>query len=58
MAIKRHVTTMPTKHDLDPDAMTEAERLAKRRFEAYFAFETNPESFNTETFPKQAEETE
>lgn len=31
---------MPAEHDLDPDAMTEKERLAKRRYEAYFAFET------------------
>lgn len=31
---------MPAQHDLDPDAMTEKERLAKRRYEAYFAFET------------------
>jgi hypothetical protein len=34
---------MPAPHDLDPDAMTEDERLAKRRFEAYFVFETMPE---------------
>lgn len=33
---------MPAEHDLDPDAMTERERLAKRRYEAYFAFETQP----------------
>lgn len=33
---------MPADHDLDPDAMTESERLAKRRYEAYFAFETSP----------------
>lgn len=35
---------MPAPHDLDPDAMTEEERRAKRRFEAGFAFETMPES--------------
>lgn len=33
---------MPAPHDLDPDAMTEEERLAKRRYQAGFAFETNP----------------
>jgi len=33
---------MPAPHDLDPDAMTEEERLAKRRYDAYFAFETDP----------------
>jgi hypothetical protein len=30
------------RHDLDPDAMTDAERRAKRRFEAGFVFETMP----------------
>lgn len=30
---------MPADHDLDPPAMTEEERLAKRRYHAYFAFE-------------------
>jgi len=34
---------MPAAHDLDPVAMTEKERLEKRRFEAGFAFETMPE---------------
>lgn len=34
---------MPADHDLDPDAMTEEERLTKRRFEASFAFETEPQ---------------
>lgn len=33
---------MPAPHDMDPDAMTEDERLAKRRFEAYFVFEMMP----------------
>jgi len=33
---------MPAPHDLDPDAMTEDERQAKRRYDAYFAFETDP----------------
>ena len=44
---------MPAEHDLDPDAMTEDERLAKRRYQAGFAFETMPKSllerFNTGT---------
>lgn len=31
---------MPVEQDLDPPAMTEGERLAKRRYQAYFAFET------------------
>ena len=31
---------MPTEHDLLPNAMTEGEFRAQRRFEAYFAFET------------------
>jgi hypothetical protein len=35
---------MPVEQDLDPDAMTEKERLAKRRYQAYFAFETMPSS--------------
>jgi len=30
---------MPAPHDLDPGAMTEAERLAKRRYQAHHAFE-------------------
>lgn len=30
---------MPARHDLDPVAMTEEERLEKRRFEAGFVFE-------------------
>lgn len=34
---------MPATHDLDPDAMTENERLEKRRYEAAFAFETAPD---------------
>lgn len=34
---------MPAPHDLDPGAMTEDERLAKRRYHAYFAFETDPD---------------
>lgn len=34
---------MPAPHDLDPPAMTEEERLAKRRFEAYFVFEMMPD---------------
>lgn len=33
---------MPAEHDLDPPAMTEHERLAKRRYHAFFAFETMP----------------
>ncbi len=35
---------MPAKdgYDLDPDAMTDDERLAKRRFQAYFVFEMMP----------------
>jgi hypothetical protein len=33
---------MPAKHDLDPPAMTETERLDKRRYQAYHAFEMNP----------------
>jgi len=33
---------MPAEHDLDPSAMTDEERRAKRRFEAGFAFETRP----------------
>jgi hypothetical protein len=35
---------MPAPKDLVPVAMTETERLAERRFEAYFAFETAPVS--------------
>jgi hypothetical protein len=34
---------MPAEHDLDPAAMTEEERRAKRRYQAGFAFETMPE---------------
>jgi len=34
---------MPAPHDLDPLAMTDDERRAKRRFEAFFAFETMPD---------------
>jgi hypothetical protein len=30
------------RHDLDPDALTEKERLAKRRYDAFFVFETMP----------------
>jgi hypothetical protein len=43
---------MATDREYDPPAMTEEERLGKRRFEAYFAFETqnwaklNPEQFH------------
>jgi hypothetical protein len=33
---------MPAVHDLDPPSMTEEERLAKRRYQAWFAFETHP----------------
>ena len=33
---------MPAPHDLDPDAMTDAERREKRRMDAGFAFETMP----------------
>ena len=33
---------MPAEHDLLPDAMTDEERRAKRRYDAYFAFETMP----------------
>jgi hypothetical protein len=32
---------MPADHDLDPPSMTEEERLSKRRYEAWFAFETD-----------------
>jgi hypothetical protein len=32
---------MPTERELDPPAMTEEERLEKRRYEAWFAFEMN-----------------
>lgn len=35
---------MPQPHEMDPPAMTEGERLDKRRFEAYFAFETMPDA--------------
>lgn len=35
---------MATEREYDPPAMTEEERLEKRRFEAYFAFETMPQS--------------
>ena len=31
---------MPQPKDMESSAMTEEERLAQRRFEAYFAFET------------------
>jgi hypothetical protein len=34
---------MPATHDFDPDAMTDDERIAKRRFEAAFAFESQPQ---------------
>lgn len=30
------------RHDLDADAMTDAERRDKRRYDAYFVFETMP----------------
>lgn len=30
------------RHDLDPDAMTDEERRAKRRYDAFFVFETMP----------------
>lgn len=42
---------MPAPHDLDPDAMTDAERRAKRCFEAAFAFET-AEEIDDEVNPK------
>ena len=42
---------MPADHDLDPDAMTEEERLTKRRYEAGFAFETMPEPKTYEPDP-------
>ena len=31
---------MPQPSEMEPSARTEEERLAQRRFEAYFAFET------------------
>lgn len=34
---------MPAPHDLDPDWLTEEQRLAKRRYQAYFAFEMMPD---------------
>lgn len=34
---------MPAPHDLDPDWLSEDQRLAKRRYDAYFAFETMPD---------------
>lgn len=33
---------MPAEHDLDPPAMTEEERRAKRRYQAAFVFEMLP----------------
>lgn len=33
---------MPTERELDPDAMTDKERRAKRRYQAYFVFELMP----------------
>lgn len=33
---------MPAPHDLDPDAMTDMERRAKRLFQAAYVFETMP----------------
>jgi hypothetical protein len=33
---------MPAEHDLDPPSMNEEERLARRRYQAWFAFETDP----------------
>jgi hypothetical protein len=34
---------LPAPHDLDPDWLSEEDRLAKRRYDAYFAFETMPD---------------
>lgn len=31
---------MNWRHDLDPDAMTDEERRAKKRYDAFFVFET------------------
>lgn len=33
---------MPAPHDMDPPAMTEGERLAKRRYQAFHVFEQMP----------------
>ena len=36
---------MPAPHDLDPPSFTEEERLAKRRYQAYHAFEQMPSPY-------------
>jgi hypothetical protein len=44
---------MPAHHDLDPDAMTEEERLAKRRYQSGFVFETMPAAGCDRGHPQQ-----
>lgn len=40
---ERLARSLHERHDLDPDVMTDTERRAKRRYDAYFAFETMPD---------------
>jgi hypothetical protein len=47
---------MPAEHDLDPPAMTEAERRAKRRYEAGFAFETMPANLSPGQFQHEEDD--
>jgi len=44
---------MPAPHDLDPDAMTEEERLAKRRYHAGFAFTMMHPVLSRDQFPER-----
>jgi len=46
---------VPAPHDLDPDSLTEEERRAKRRYDAYFAFETDPAYIQNRHEPPEAE---
>jgi hypothetical protein len=41
---------MPAAHDLDPDIMSEDQRLEKRRFDAYHAFEQMPPAISRAQF--------
>lgn len=49
---------MPAEHDLDPDAMTEQERLDKRRYQAGFAFEMMHPAISRAQFYRGSDEGE
>lgn len=44
---------MPTERELDPDAMTDEERRAKRRYDAFFVFEMMPRKEDDDGDPKE-----